>query len=49
MTNAITPTSWFFIVHIPSQNETDSTSPSKCDFVFLLDSGACISVHNIPT
>ena len=33
MTNAITPTSWFFIVYIRSQNETDSTSPSKRDFV----------------
>ena len=39
----------FYNLYIQSQNKTDSNLPSRLDFAFLLDSGAFISVHNLPT
>ena len=48
MTNA-TATSWFHILYIHSQNETDSNLLSRLEIAFLLDSGASIVVLNIPT
>ena len=49
MTNAITPTSWFYFLYIQSQNETDSNSPSTLEVASLLSSHAPISKFNLPT
>ena len=48
-TNAITPIGWLFRLYFFAQNETDSNLPSRLEFAFLLDSGACFLVLNIPT
>ena len=49
MTKAIYPTSWFYNLYNHSQSETYSKLPSKLEFVLLMDSGASISVLNLPT
>ena len=41
--NAITPYSWFFILY-NSKSKIDTSTPSKLEIFFLLDSGASISV-----
>ena len=48
MTNATNPTNQCYILYIGSQNETDSTSPSRLEIVFLPDNAASVSVINIP-
>ena len=48
MTNAITPTSWFCYRYFPSQIETDSNLSSRLETVFLLESGAFVSLQNVP-
>ena len=50
MTNAVTPTSWFYTlyVHTPS-SIVQRDKPSRLEIAFLLDSGASISVLNYPT
>ena len=50
MTNAVTPTSWFYSLytHTPS-NQTQRDFPSRLELSFLLDSGDSISVLNYPT
>ena len=48
ITNAITPSSWCFKLYI-SQPKTDTSTPSKLEIPFLLDSGAFIPVLNLPT
>ena len=50
MTNAVTPTSWFYslYVHTPS-NQIQRDNPSRLEIYFLLDSGAFILVTNYPT
>ena len=49
MTNAETPTSWFYILHIHSQKRTNSRLPSRLEFAFLLDNVSSLSVLSIPT
>ena len=50
MTNAVTPTSWFYTlyVHTPS-SIVQRDNPSRLEIAFLLDSGASISVLKYPT
>ena len=48
-TYAIRPTSWFFILYIHSQDETDSIFSSRLEMAFLIHSGASILVLKIPT
>ena len=48
MKTAITPTNWFYKLCIQSENKTDSNLHSWLEFAFLLDSGASISVLNLP-
>ena len=48
-TNASTPTGWFYILYNHSQNETDSSLPSRPEIAFLLDSGESILVFKKPT
>ena len=50
MTNALTPTSWFYSLYThasPNQNQRDH--PSRLEIFFLLDSVASISVIKHPT
>ena len=49
MTNAKTSTSWFHNRYIHSQNEDDFNLLSRLEIVFLLHSGASLSVLNIST
>ena len=46
--NAITPATWFVNLYIFKPNK-DTSSPSKFELLFLLDSGASICVLNLPT
>ena len=46
--NAITPSSWFFSLYF-SKSQNDTSTPSKLEILFLLDSGAFISVFYLPT
>ena len=46
--NSINSSSWFFNFYIVKPN-SDESSPSRLEIMFLLDSGASISVLNIPT
>ena len=48
MTNAITPTTWFYILYIHSEFETDSNIPSRLEIASLTHNGASILVLNIP-
>ena len=50
MANALTPTNWVYSLYThapPNQNQRDY--PSRLEILFLLDSGASISVLNYPT
>ena len=49
MTNAISQASWFSIMFLLSQNETNSKYSSRLEPAFLSESGASVSVLNIPT
>ena len=50
MTNALTPTSWFYSLYVhTSVNQIQRDYPSRLEISFLLDSGASISVLNYPT
>ena len=46
--NAITPSSWFLNLYV-SKPPNDTSTPSKLELLFLLDSGASISVLNLRT
>ena len=47
--NTITPYSWFYPLYIHASETNDNILPSKLEIVFLLDTGASISVLNLPT
>ena len=47
MANALTPTSWFYSLYTPTSS--NQNYPSILEIPFLLDSGASISVLNLPT
>ena len=50
MTNAVTPTSWFYSLYIhPPSNQIQRDNPSRLELSYLLDSGASISVLNCVT
>ena len=49
MANAVTPTSWFYSLHIHTpSNQNQRDYPSRLDISFFLDSDASISVLNYP-
>ena len=49
MASAVTPTSWFYSLYIqPPSNQNHGDYPSRLETLFLLDSGASISVLNYP-
>ena len=48
ITNAITPSSWFFNLYY-SKSKNDNSTSSKLETLFLLDSGGSISALNLPT
>ena len=47
--NTITPYSWFYQLYVHASEEKDNILPSKLEILFLLDTGASISVLNLPT
>ena len=47
--NTITPYSWFYPLYIHASETNDNILPSKLEIFFLLDTGASISVLNLPT
>ena len=47
--NTITPYSWFYPLYIHASETNDNILPSKLEILFLLDTGASISVLNLPT
>ena len=47
--NRITPYSWFYPLYIHAFERKDNILPSKLEILFLLDTGASISVLNLPT
>ena len=47
--NTITPYSWFYPLYIHASETNDKILPSKLEILFLLDTGASISVLNLPT
>ena len=47
--NTITPYSWFYKLYIHASETNDNILPSKLEILFLLDTGASISVLNLPT
>ena len=47
--NTITPYSWFYPLYIHAFERKDNILPSKLEILFLLDTGASISVLNLPT
>ena len=47
--NAITPTSWFYQLYVHTPNQNLDTCSSRLEILFLLDTGASISVLNLPT
>ena len=47
--NTITPHSWFYPLYIHAFERKDNILPSKLEILFLLDTGASISVLNLPT
>ena len=47
--NTITPYSWFYPLYIHALERKDNTLPSILEIVFLLNTGASISVLNPPT
>ena len=47
MANAVTPTSWFYTVHVHTPSSiAQRDNPSRSEIAFLLDSGASFSVLN---
>ena len=46
---AISLTSWFYILIIHSQNESQSNLPTKLEITFLMGSGSSIPVPTIST
>ena len=48
-TNAITPTSWFYQLYVHTPHQKLDTCSSRLEILFLLDTGASISVLNLPT
>ena len=47
--NTITPYSWFYPLYIHASETNDNILPSKLEILFLLYTGASISVLNLPT
>ena len=47
--NTITPYSWFYPLYVHTSETKDDVLPSKLEILFLLDTGASISVLNLPT
>ena len=47
--NTIPPYSWFYPLYIHTSETNDNILPSKLEILFLLDTGASISVLNLPT
>ena len=47
--NTITPYSWCYPLYIHASEGKDNKLPSKLEILFLLDTGASISVLNLPT
>ena len=47
--NTITPYSWFYPLYVHASETNDNILPSKLEILFLLDTGASISVLNLPT
>ena len=48
--NTITPPySWFYPLYVHASEGKDNILPSKLEILFLLDTGASISVLNLPT
>ena len=47
--NTITPYSWFYPLYVHASEGKDNILPSKLEILFLLDTGASISVLNLPT
>ena len=47
--NTITPYTWFYPLYVHASEEKDNILPSKLEILFLLDTGASISVLNLPT
>ena len=47
--NTITPYSWFYPLYVHASETNDYILPSKLEILFLLDTGASISVLNLPT
>ena len=45
----ITPYSWFYPLYVHASQGKDNILPSKLEILFLLDTGASISVLNLPT
>ena len=49
LANIITPYSWFYPLYVHASETNDNILPSKLEILFLLDTGASISVLNLPT
>ena len=47
--NTITPYSWFYPLYIHASEAKDNILPSQLEILFLLNTGASISVLNLPT
>ena len=47
--NTITPYSWFYVLYVHASERKDNILPSKEEILFLLDTGASISVLNLPS
>ena len=47
--NTITPYSWFYPLYIHASETNDNILPLNLEILFLLDTGASISVLNLPT
>ena len=47
--NTITPYSWFHPLYVHASETNDNILPSKLEILLLLDTGASISVLNLPT
>ena len=47
--NTISPYSWFYPLYVHTSETKDNLLPSKLEILFLLDTGASISVLNLPT
>ena len=47
--NTITPYSWFYPLYVHTSETKDNLLPSKLEILFHLDTGASVSVLNLPT